>query len=184
MNNIIKVVIFVMILILCLTYMYSDTEYFKADCANCGYNDVDLCMNCSNCGVCITGSGEKTCVPGMKNGPVFRSDCKDWIHKSQIDHTDRLKQYDSQVNNDYDDLMKRYYELENLYDTELANEDSCYSCETKTLDSCNMCETCGICTKDNGSKKCMRGNDNGFIFFIFRFFIFALFFLSFVSVLY
>jgi len=49
--------------------------------ANCGNikiytsKDEDLCKECSYCGLCITRDGDKTCVNGNKEKPLFYGDC-------------------------------------------------------------------------------------------------------------
>lgn len=50
-------------------------------CLDCNSMNTQECVDCDNCGVCIDGTGNVTCMPGDVNGPYFNNMCKYWINK-------------------------------------------------------------------------------------------------------
>lgn len=71
----------VILLIIYFALLPSSKEHFgiyKQYCNGCGYKNRRGCMNCTNCGYCITNEGRGECVPGDSNGPYFRYDCAQW----------------------------------------------------------------------------------------------------------
>lgn len=61
---------------------YSNSNYLKHYCSNCGFKSRNYCSNCTNCGYCITASGYGECVFGDSTGPLFRKDCVHWEYGS------------------------------------------------------------------------------------------------------
>jgi len=83
----------ILLIILILLCLYVIMKYFNQEnfaipsqfgCQNCGDFTFDQCMNCVNCGFCIDQRGYGKCVPGNINGPMFESDCVQWIYGNNI----------------------------------------------------------------------------------------------------
>lgn len=55
---------------------YTYYGYYKKYCPSCGWRSRYSCSKCTNCGYCITASGQGQCVPGDASGPYFRTDCQ------------------------------------------------------------------------------------------------------------
>ncbi len=75
-------------------YVMSQSPYPKYCGGGCGYKNRWKCMNCLNCGLCLTPNGYEECVPGNSTAPYFRSDC--------ISYT-------------YGRSYNPYYNLQNIY---------------------------------------------------------------------
>jgi len=61
---------------------YTLGGYYKRYCPSCGDRSRHGCSKCTNCGYCITASGNGECAPGDSSGPYFRSDCMYWEYGS------------------------------------------------------------------------------------------------------
>ena len=53
----------------------------EKSCPDCYTLSNESCVDCDNCGVCISKKGEVKCMPGDMRGPYFESNCKYWINK-------------------------------------------------------------------------------------------------------
>jgi hypothetical protein len=62
-----------------LVYSYKNKENFSY-CSDCNHKSYNKCINCTNCGICITNDGSKYCEHGDANGPFNRKDCYIWHH--------------------------------------------------------------------------------------------------------
>ena len=97
-NSIIKILIvltFVLLIMSTITqehnnkvegFIFNANMESNNDCYNLPH---EACVNCENCGVCISRDGDVKCVPGDINGPFFESDCKYWISKEPSNKKDR-----------------------------------------------------------------------------------------------
>lgn len=56
-------------------------KYNKENCYNM---NLQQCLDCANCGICVT-DGVKKCVPGDYQGPYFKTGCDKWIYTDYYD---------------------------------------------------------------------------------------------------
>lgn len=57
---------------------YTYYSYFKQYCPSCNHRTSYACDKCTNCGTCITPTGQSFCTPGDGSGPYFSEDCAYW----------------------------------------------------------------------------------------------------------
>ncbi len=77
-----KLIIIVILIILIIFLYNKKSEGFDYDtmCTNCDNKSYHQCLNCENCGVCVTEFGDMYCAKGDKNGPSERKDCYKWFY--------------------------------------------------------------------------------------------------------
>ena len=61
-------------------------------CINCEKKTFGQCMDCFNCGFCLTGKDMGYCTSGTRLGPDVRDKtCKRWIHNDEFSRDINLK---------------------------------------------------------------------------------------------
>lgn len=90
-NNImIKFILLILALfIVYKIYTYNYLENFNRThgkwCENCEKKSFGQCLDCFNCGFCITESGKGYCTKGNVFGPYdFNEKCKRWVHNDEF----------------------------------------------------------------------------------------------------
>lgn len=79
-----KILVSIILLIILVSLFYKKENFiqivpYKQGCSNkCGKILGESCLNCINCGQCLTSKGIYECVEGNEFGPLFRSDCQEW----------------------------------------------------------------------------------------------------------
>jgi hypothetical protein len=93
-----KIILFIIILITIYKFydIYLNTENFNRThgkwCENCKEKSFGQCLDCFNCGFCITESGKGYCTKGNVFGPKDSSEkCKRWIHNDEFSSMLNLK---------------------------------------------------------------------------------------------
>ena len=96
----IKIIIFLIILF--IIYKIFDVCDNQEDfnrttgkwCENCGTKSFGQCLDCFNCGFCVSGSGKGYCTKGNVFGPQeIQEDCTRWIHNDEFSSMLNLKNY-------------------------------------------------------------------------------------------
>jgi hypothetical protein len=91
MNNSNNTLVIVVLVVLAYYVMNSNNNYESfydlsnnsgIDCLDCYYKKQGDCLNCKNCGLCVTDKCT-TCIPGDENGPYFSETCNKWIFNGQ-----------------------------------------------------------------------------------------------------
>jgi hypothetical protein len=80
-----KYLIVLVLIVLFIIYKYFNTENFGRIsgkwCIDCNKKSFGQCMDCFNCGFCLTESNKGYCTSGTVFGPKDKSDkCLRWIH--------------------------------------------------------------------------------------------------------
>jgi hypothetical protein len=74
--------IFIIVIIFCVVYLFfSRQENLECDC-----NNVENCLECSNCGLCVDKENKIKCVPGTRSGPDQNIECNKWINKPESEN--------------------------------------------------------------------------------------------------
>ena len=95
--------VLVIIIIFILIYKLSSTENFGRIsgkwCDDCTKKSFGQCMDCFNCGFCLTESNKGYCTKGTVFGPNKMSEkCNRWIHNDDYITMMHLKNTTNEVN--------------------------------------------------------------------------------------
>ena len=75
------ILIIVLILIILIFYMKKDEGFdYETQCLSCDNKSYHQCLNCQDCGVCVTEFGDMYCAKGDKDGPFEKKDCYKWFY--------------------------------------------------------------------------------------------------------
>ena len=92
--------IILLIIVLFVVYklysIYYNKENFNRThgkwCVDCNKKSFGQCLDCLNCGFCITSSGKGYCTKGNVFGPNDSNEkCKRWIHNDEFSSMLNLK---------------------------------------------------------------------------------------------
>lgn len=122
-------IIAILVLILILIYIFKNInkEHILACSANCGATEIitkddeDLCLSCKFCGICTTESGDRTCVNGTKDKPLFGADCIDW----QYNYSEEKPpiNFENKNETDYETILKNLNQMPITKPTKKFNKD-------------------------------------------------------------
>ena len=81
--------IIIIIIIIGIIYFYCNTENFNLTtgkwCENCHEKTFGSCMDCFNCGFCMTDTNQGYCTKGTLFGPdKYDEKCLKWIHNDEF----------------------------------------------------------------------------------------------------
>ncbi len=84
----IKIILLILICLI-IYYFTSTKENFNRTtgkwCDNCETKSFGQCMDCFNCGFCMTESNSGYCTKGNVFGPAKHdSECKKWMHNDDF----------------------------------------------------------------------------------------------------
>jgi len=66
---------------------YTYGESYKRYCSSCGDLPNRAAVgSCTNCGICLTPTGNEEAVPGDQYGPYFRDDCLHWDYGNRYEY--------------------------------------------------------------------------------------------------
>jgi len=113
-NSNIIVLLIIIVLVYILIYILSirKKENILACSANCSSTEIltkddeDTCLNCKFCGICTTESGDKTCVNGTKEKPLFGADCIDWKYNYGEDIYQQPINFENKNETDYGKILQ------------------------------------------------------------------------------
>ena len=106
-NKELAIIFFLFLLIIFFKYVLIKKENLISCSANCinikiqTVDDEQTCLNCSYCGVCTTKNGDKTCVNGTVEKPLFLEDCVSW-------------KFQTKTNQDQISVGRRFFGYQNI----------------------------------------------------------------------
>jgi hypothetical protein len=78
------IIIIILVIILGIILLLTNRKENLTCSSNCAsikiekQNDEENCLSCEYCGICTTKNGDKICVNGTKDKPLFVEDCVSW----------------------------------------------------------------------------------------------------------
>ncbi len=96
----IKIILLLVVLFVIYKLLFAsqDLENFNRTtgkwCDNCEKKSFGQCLDCFNCGFCVTESGKGYCTKGNVFGPYDNNEnCVRWIHNDEFSSMLNLKNY-------------------------------------------------------------------------------------------
>lgn len=75
------ILIIVLIVIILIFNMRKDEAFdYHTKCLSCNNKSYYQCLNCEDCGVCVTEFGDMYCKKGDKYGPYEGDNCYKWFY--------------------------------------------------------------------------------------------------------
>jgi len=100
------IIIILIIIIVFLHMKHIEGFDYETKCNSCDNKSFHQCLNCEDCGVCVTEFGDMYCAKGDRNGPKDRKDCYKW-HYGNI--------YPQYYYRYYDDSLMKFNEDARFY---------------------------------------------------------------------
>ena len=91
-----KFILLSILLTICVLFLIYNQEHYGRIhgkwCEKCNKKTFGQCMDCFNCGFCLTGADSGYCTSGTYMGPSVRDKtCKRWIHNDEYSRDINLK---------------------------------------------------------------------------------------------
>ncbi len=79
------IILFLIIIIIYFSNKESFGRISGKWCINCNKKSYGQCMDCFNCGFCVTDKNKGYCTPGTVFGPTnLKEKCQRWIHNDDF----------------------------------------------------------------------------------------------------